>query len=256
MTDLCVITGSGFYDFPGVSEWADRQVETPRGAVLFKEGLWRGKKIAFISRHREGHALLPHMIDYRANCLAAAALKPRAVIATTVCGVLSPAIPLAKLMIFNDLFFPDNRLPTGEICSVFEREGQKGRGHWMFSNPFYDVSEWFSSSRAIKGLAYGHVNGPRFNSVKEISFFAQYCDAISQTCGPETVLFGEMEIPYILLGFGVDYANGVMKENTPPEVLTANMEKSRESFVRAIGVVADRLEEIAFSNFVYRFEDA
>ena len=35
---------------------------------------------------------------------------------------------------------------------------------------------------------------------------------VSQTAGPETVLAGEAEIPYALLGYATDYANGVKAE--------------------------------------------
>jgi len=252
MIDFCVITGSGFYDFPGATDLVDRQIQTRHGSVGFAEGRYRGQRIAFIPRHRHGHALLPNMIDYRANCAAMAALKPRAVIATSICGILNKTIPLGRLMIFGDLFFPDNRLPSGEICSMFSEEEQAGRGHLMFSNPFYDVSGWFSPKEALTGMTYGHVNGPRFNSRKEISFLARYCDAISQTCGPETILCNELETPYILLGFGVDYANGVMEENTPIEELEDNMEKSQAMLTWGINRIFDAGDEIAYSNFVYR----
>ena len=40
--------------------------------------------------------------------------------------------------------------------------------------------------------------------------------AVSQTAGPETVLAGEAGIPYALLGFVTDYANGVSAPSRPP----------------------------------------
>ena len=252
MIDFCVITGSGFYDFPGATDLVDRQIQTRHGSVGVACGRYRGQRIAFMPRHRRGHALLPNMIDYRANCAAMAALKPRAVIATSICGILNKTIPLGRLMIFDDLFFPDNRLPSGEICSMFSQEKQTGPGHLMFSNPFYDVSGWFPPKEALTKMTYGHVNGPRFNSRKEISFLARHCDAISQTCGPETILCNELEIPYILLGFGVDYANGVMEENTPIEELEDNMEKSQAMLTLGINRIFDFGGEIAYSNVVYR----
>ena len=43
--------------------------------------------------------------------------------------------------------------------------------------------------------------------------------AVSQTAGPETVLAGEAEMPYALLGYATDYANGVKPEPTPVEEL-------------------------------------
>ena len=43
--------------------------------------------------------------------------------------------------------------------------------------------------------------------------------AVSQTAGPETVLPARRGIPYALLGFVTDYANGVSAEPTPVDEL-------------------------------------
>ena len=60
------------------------------------------------------------------------------------------------------------------------------------------------------GGCYGHVDGPRFNTRTEIAHArGGGVTAVSQTAGPETVLAGEAEIPYALLGYATDYANGV-----------------------------------------------
>ena len=60
------------------------------------------------------------------------------------------------------------------------------------------------------GGCYGHVDGPRFNTRTEIrTLAAAGVTAVSQTGGPETVLSGEAEIPYALVGYATDYANGV-----------------------------------------------
>ena len=53
---------------------------------------------------------------------------------------------------------------------------------------------------------------------------------MSQTAGPETVLCGELELPYALLGFLTDYANGVQDEATPVETLVEMMAASTETF--------------------------
>src|SRR5215207_2441311 len=52
------------------------------------------------------------------------------------------------------------------------------------------------------GGCYGHVDGPRFNTKAEIRGLAACgVTAVSQTAGPETVLCGEAELPYALLGY-------------------------------------------------------
>ena len=66
------------------------------------------------------------------------------------------------------------------------------------------------------GGCYGHVDGPRFNTRAEIRGLAACgVTAVSQTAGPETVLCGEAELPYALLGFLTDYANGVKRRGDP-----------------------------------------
>ncbi len=255
MIDLCVISGSGFYDFPDVSNPKDVIITTKYGKVKLVTGIYHSKQIAFLARHQQGHKLLPNMINFKANIAAIDELHPKAIVATTICGIVNHTILLGKLLVFNDLFYIDNRLPSGEICSFFTEEGQDKRGHLMFANPFFDVTQSLKSGDYIVNVTYGHINGPRFNSKKEIDFLKNYCDAISQTCGPETILANELEIPYILLGFGVDYANGVKEINTPIEILNANMAKSKSVFIDAINTIIENSNEISFSNFVYRFKD-
>jgi purine nucleoside phosphorylase len=59
--------------------------------------------------------------------------------------------------------------------------------------------------------------------------------AVSQTAGPETVLCGEAELPYALIGFLTDYANGVSDVATPVPELTRLMGLSTEAFSLTLG---------------------
>ena len=253
MIDYVIISGSGFYNFEEINRLMAKSISTQYGTVEYSQGELNGKQAAFLSRHKNGHALLPNMINYKANISMCGQLKAKAIIATTICGIMKPDIPLARPLLFNDIFYIDNRLPSGEICSFFTEPKQAGRGHLMFSNPFYDVADSLGDETIISGLTYGCANGPRFNSKAEITFMKKYCDAISQTCGPEVILANELEIPYILLGFGVDYANGIKSQPTPVEELNKNMARSKEDFKRIIGMII-KLNNIKFNNYVYRFD--
>jgi len=250
--DVAVITGSGFYDFPGMTAAKDVRITTPFGNVAAVCGALGGKAVLFIARHKKNHALLSNMINHRANIHACRQTGVQAIIATSVVGITNPALPLAKLLIFNDIFYPDNRLPDGSHCTFFTKENQTGRGHFLFESPFFDVSEILADTDIFPGLTYAYVNGPRFNSRKEIRFISTYADAVSQTAGPEIVLAGELEIPYVLLGFGVDYANGVQAEPTPVEVLADNMNRSKMAFTRAITKLL-ALDTYSFNGFIFRF---
>jgi purine nucleoside phosphorylase len=91
------------------------------------------------------------------------------------------------------------------------------------------------------GGCYGHVDGPRFNTRAEIRGLAA-CGvaAVSQTAGPETVLAGEAELPYALLGYATDYANGVRDEATPVATLVEMMRRSTDVFAAVLGEAVPR----------------
>jgi len=257
MIDLAIISGTGFYDFPGLEEEEDLRIETRYGDASIKKGAVEGEKIAFIARHGKGHSILPNMINYRANLTALKELRTKAIVATTVCGVLDPTIPLAKLAVFDDLYFPDNRFPDGGACTVYEEIGERLRGHYIFDKPFSgELRQQLiaAAEDSLNKAVYAHANGPRFNTKSEIKMLRNYASFVSQTAGPEVVLAGELEIPYALLGFGVDYANGVKEEPTPVEELRENLKKSKMAFTNVIRELIKKYSAPKFEGFIYRFE--
>jgi 5'-methylthioadenosine phosphorylase len=252
-----IITGSGMYDFPGIKNKQEKTAETPFGPVQVETGTLAGKEVVFIARHGKKHVILPNMINYRATMHALKELGCTMIIATTVCGVIDPELPLAQPIIFDDLFFIDNRLPNGELCTMYTKQGDAKRGHFIFSSVFNEgLRKQFSAiaDNPITSAVYAHVNGPRFNSKAEIKKLQQHASCVSQTAGPEAVLAGELEIPYMLLGFGVDYANGVKSEPTPVNVLQDNLACSNQVFCDIITKFLKIDASAQFEGFVYRFE--
>ncbi len=257
MIDLAVISGSGFYEFPGLDQAEDKIIQTQFGDASVRTGKIEGKSLAFLARHRKDHSLLPNMINYRANLMALKDLDAKAIIATTVCGVLDPDIPLAKLVVFSDLYFPENRLPTGEACTIYHKEKARGQGHLIFEKPFSeDLRQQIiaAAEDPITDAVYAHAVGPRFNTQSEIRMMREYASFVSQTAGPEIVLSGELEIPFALIGFGVDYANGVKEEPTPVEMLSDNLKNSKAVFIEVITKVIRSFKVPRFTGFIYRFD--
>ena len=257
MIDLAVISGSGFYDFPSLDEEESRIVKTHYGDVSILTGQIEGKNIAFLARHGKDHSILPNMINYRANLMALKDLETQAIIATTVCGVLDPDLSLAQPVVFDDLYFPENRLPNGEACSMYNDEGDKTKGHYIFEKPFSeDLRQQIiaAAENPITEAAYAHAVGPRFNTRAEIRMMREYASFVSQTAGPEVVLSGELEIPFALLGFGVDYANGVKDEPTPVEILSENLKNSKTVFTTIIKKVIKSYGVPQFTGFIFRFD--
>jgi purine nucleoside phosphorylase len=81
--------------------------------------------------------------------------------------------------------------------------------------------------------------------------------AVSQTGGPETVLAGEAELPFALIGYATDHANGVMPEPTPVPRLLELIAASTSTFSQLLAASLARLDESALApaGVVYRFDE-
>jgi len=261
--EIGVITGSGTYALPGFEGDGPVPVTTQWGDALVSRGTFAGVRVAHVSRHGEGHVRLSNHVTHRANVGALRELGVDAAIAVTVCGAVDPAVELGSLICFDDLHFPVNRLPDGSLCTFFAEPGERDRGHWIYENPYAPplraalVEGAERSGLPIQdGGCYGHVDGPRFNTKAEIrGLAAAGVTAVSQTAGPETVLAGEAELPFALMGYATDYANGVQPEPTPVERLLELIAASTDSFARVLTAAVPHVEEAALapSGIVYRF---
>ena len=218
--EVGIITGSGTYALPGFEGGGPEPVRTPWGEALVSHGKFAGVRVAHVSRHGEGHVRLSNHVAHRANLGALEQLGVDAVIAVTVCGAVDPDVELGSLICFDDLHFPANRLADGSLCTFFAEPGDPKRGHWIYNDPYAAPLRAALLAGAEKsrlpmrdGGCYGHVDGPRFNTKAEIrGLAAGGVTAVSQTAGPETVLAGEAELPFALVGYATDYANGVGAE--------------------------------------------
>jgi 5'-methylthioadenosine phosphorylase len=245
-----IITGSGTYALPGLESGGAREVTTDFGAVPVTEGRLAGVDVLHVSRHGEGHRRVSHQVDHRANVAALRDAGADGILAVTVCGACDPDLELGSLIVFDDLFFLQNRLPSGEICSLHVEPGAPGRGHWIFEDPFSPAlrDALLAGAHEIghpvrDGGTYGHVDGPRFNTKAEIRLLmGAGVTAVSQTAGPETVLAGEAKLPYALLGYATDYANGVKPEDpTPVAKLVELIEASTPTFARTLEAALPRV---------------
>lgn len=239
-----LITGTGLYELDGIERRAERAVTTEHGVADVVTGVLDGVRVAHIARHGRGHAHLSHQVAARANVAALASLGVACVVSTTVCGAVDPALELGQLVVFDDLHFPSNRLPDGSLCTLFTRRDAPGRGHWVYERAIAPgPRDRLVAAARARGVAvrdggiYGHVDGPRFNTRSEIAQLAAVgVAAVSQTAGPEVVLSGEARLPFALVGFITDHANGVTEELTPPGVV-------ERLFRSSAGVLAGVLRE-------------
>jgi purine nucleoside phosphorylase len=268
---VAIITGSGTHALPGFEQARTEAVSTPYGQVEVSSGQFAGLDVLHLSRHGVGHARLSNQLAHRANIWALHSLGASAVFACTACGAVDPTLSLGGLVVFDDLHFVSNRLPDGSLCTFFETPGESGRGHWVLhGGPFTPAlrealvaAAADSGHPARDGGTYGHVDGPRFNTPSEIASLAA-CGvvAVSQTAGPETVLCGELELPYALIGFVTDHANEVIPgEPTPVSTLASLMASSSAVFADVLELAVRRIADglrsgstVVPAGFVLRFD--
>src|SRR5215211_2824340 len=258
-----IITGSGTYSLPGFEGGEPDMVDTEWGETLVSRGSLAGVDVLHISRHGEGHVRLSNHVAHQANIAALRRLGASGALAVTVCGAVDPAVELGSLVCFDDLHFAANRLPDGSLCTFHQSAGHRDRGHWIYEDPYSPgLRAALLAGASEAGVAmrdggcYGHVDGPRFNTKAEIrGLAAAGVTAVSQTAGPETVLAGEAEVPFALIGYATDYANGVQPEPTPVERLLELIAASTETFARLLEATLPRIDTgtLAPAGVVYRF---
>jgi len=258
-----VLTGSGTHVLPGLASAEREPVETPWGVAEVSRGAVAGVDVLHVSRHGRGHDRLSNHVAHRANLAALAAAGASAAVGLTVCGAVDASVELGSLIVFDDLHFPSNRLPDGTLCTFFTEPGDAGRGHWIFEGPYCEplraalIEGARAAGAAVRaGGTYGHVDGPRFNTRAEIAALtACGVTAVSQTAGPETVLAGELELPFALVGYATDHANGVKPQATPVARLLELIEASTRTFGDLLAAALPRIDQAALApaGVVYRF---
>lgn len=257
-----IITGSGSYALPGLEGGVPDRVPTRFGSAEVTHGSFAGVEVVHVSRHLPGHRLVSHQVEHRANIVALRDAAVDAIVAVTVCGSLDPALAPGSLVVFDDLHFLANRLPDGSICTLHDEPGGAGRGHWIFDLPFAQPlrAALLEGAREAghdvrDGGCYGHVDGPRFNTRAELRTLVQAgVAAVSQTAGPETVLAGEAGVPYALLGFVTDFANGIVPDDpTPVAELARLLDASGGILATVLRAALPRIERAGLGPVGTRF---
>ncbi|HEX2623043.1 MAG TPA: MTAP family purine nucleoside phosphorylase, partial [Phototrophicaceae bacterium] len=101
-----VIGGSGLYNMPEISDKVTVSVDTPFGKPSSDVviGTLRGKRVAFIPRHGEGHVYAPSDVPYRANIYALKQLGVRFCISVNACGSLKEEFAPGHIVIPTQLY--------------------------------------------------------------------------------------------------------------------------------------------------------
>jgi 5'-methylthioadenosine phosphorylase len=255
-----LITGSGFYDIPEMTDRSVELVPTRFGdPVSVTMGRWRGTDVCFIPRHGSGHSIPPHAINYRANIAALATIEARSIIATAVSGAINPGMEPGSLVLISDFlnftsgraatFFDGSGLPI--VDGADEPGGQAGQPppgshrvrHTDMTTPYHPgLRETLRRAAADQsvpltdGAVYCTTDGPRFETPAEINMMRILGgDLVGMTGYPEVALAVEAGLPYASIGVVSNPAAGMNTEPLSIDDIMAIIDLAADPLHRLIG---------------------
>jgi 5'-methylthioadenosine phosphorylase len=250
MTDpvlIGVIGGSGLYHMAEITDISRQQIETPFGLPSgdIVIGTLRGKRVAFLPRHGEGHVHAPSAIPQRANIFALKTLGVRFILAINACGSLKEEYAPGHIVVPDQIV--DYTLSRRDR-SFFE-EGIVA--HVSVADPFdaYVRSVLVEAVRESGGTAHESgtfliEDGARFATRAESRIFRQWgCDIIGMTTAPEAFLAREAEIAYATMAHITDYDS--WHESEAPvtaEMVMSTFQQNIALAERALALAVERLD--------------
>ncbi len=253
-----VILGSAFHteQLAGLS-WSPQVFQTPWGPVtLHRES--EGRAWALF-RHGSPHTRLPNHINYRGQAWALKSAGCVAVITTSSVGVLDPAVPLFTPLLAGDLLMPDNRLPDGSACTIFDTP-RPDHGHLVIQGGIFSSGLGAQIRRIAAGIGvdvgpdvvFAYVAGPRTKTAAENRMWALLGAQVnSMTVGPEVVLANELELPCAGLLVGHKLSGGGGAEGVAE--IAASLDSSRQAMARLLAAIIAGHVAVPFANSLYRF---
>ena len=209
--DIAIIGGSGLYQMQDLTNKRSVSIPTPYGTpsddiVL---GELNGVKVAFLTRHGQGHKFTPSEVPYRANIYALKTLGVRYVISVSAVGSLREALkPL-------DMVIPDQMIDmTKYRSSSFFGEGAVA--HVAMADPLCPkvadiLTRAYTQAQIAEGqchakATYVCIEGPQFSTRAESHWYRQMqADIIGMTNMPEAKLAREASMAYATLALVTDF---------------------------------------------------
>lgn len=192
-----IIGGTGLAALGESPTHATDSTDTPFGPASDTPRRFAGLPNAvFLNRHGQGHTVLPHQINYRANLWLLNELGVDAIVAVFAVG------GIARSLADGDFVLPDQL-----VDYTWGREhtfaGPDRFQHVDFSEPFEaGLRQTLADAAGRIGLdlcdgVYGCTQGPRFETAAEIDRMDRDgCTVVGMTAMPEAALARELGLPY------------------------------------------------------------
>jgi 5'-methylthioadenosine phosphorylase len=204
---IAVIGGSGVTGIFDHGSEKTHRVGTAWGAPSgpIEEGVVGGVRVLFLPRHGPGHTIPPHRVNYRANVDALVSLGAEAIVTVSSVGSLRPELPPGTFVLPSQFVDFTKQRPT-----TFFDGGRVY--HVSLADPFCpDVSRVAATigreleTPFAEGKSYVCVEGPRFSTRAESTFFRSFADIIGMTLVPEVTLARERAVCYACLAMVTDF---------------------------------------------------
>jgi 5'-methylthioadenosine phosphorylase len=240
--EIGVIGGTGFYQMCELTEVQRIRLETPLGAPssAITIGTLHCRRVAFISRHDEGHLILLSELPAQANIWALKSIGVRQLLTVSAVGSLREEMaPLYAVI-------PDQLIdrPQGRPATFF---GDGIVAHVAFADPFdptlSDVLATAASEVGVttqRGGTLVVIDGPDFSTRAESKLYRSWdASIIGMTALPEAKLAREAELCYGSLCFATDYDTWHETEDdvsSEPilQHLRQNADNARQTISRAV----------------------
>src|SRR5579864_573369 len=241
-----IIGGSGLYDMAELSDREARVVHTPFGdpSGPFVLATLRGRRVAFLARHGEGHRLLPSELNFRANIFGFKTLGVEWIISASAVGSLRDDFRPRDLVVPTQLF----DRTRGRVSTFF---GDGLVAHVGFAHPFcaplsqivVDAGRQ-AGATVHQGGTYVCMEGPQFSTLAESTTYrAAGFDIIGMTNLQEAKLAREAEICYATLALVTDYdCWHPDHDSVTVDLIIANLKQNAETAQRTIAEAVRRLD--------------
>ncbi len=245
---IAVIGGSGLYNMPEISAVETVELETPFGKPSggIRVGSLRGKRVAFLPRHGEGHVLAPATLPYRANIYALKMMGVRFIISVNAVGSLREDYAPGHIITPDQII--DYTIHT-RARSFF---GDGLVAHISVEDPMsaYLRGLIAEATETVGGIVHRTgtflvEDGPRFTTRAESQLFRAWgCDLIGMTTAPEAFLAREAEIEYASLAHVTDYDCWHSEEEAvTSDMVLQTLVKNIELVQKTLAVVLEKLDE-------------
>ncbi len=237
---LAIIGGTGLYalDAMRVTERIDAQ--TPFGAASgpISKGRLGGHEVLFLARHGDGHRLLPHEVNYRANIYALKRAGATQVLCFSAVGSLAERVAPGDLAVPSQYF---DWTKGGRERTFF---GRGVAAHVSTAEPVSrSLVDWIAAAaagmniRLHRDVTYACVEGPRLGTRAESLFMQQAgCHLVGMTNVPEVFLAREAQLCYATIGIVTDY-DCWMEDPTKHVTVSAIFELYRASLGKATALL-------------------